>query len=169
MTRAGMESCPTDTPVPSDNAVATRNGIRACIVAPSGALGAEHLVELPEEILTLQGPDGGLLRVRVRLDQQHLLLRRLFLPLQVGQRLRQLLIGGVHAGPGLAHPGLELLEPLLALAEVILQVLLPQFPKQRDPEDPGEARGEVRKTRSEEHTSELQSRLHLVCRLLLEK
>src|SRR5687768_18056502 len=29
---------------------------------------------------------------------------------------------------------------------------------------PGEARG-----RSEEHTSELQSRLHLVCRLLLEK
>src|SRR2546429_5665297 len=27
----------------------------------------------------------------------------------------------------------------------------------------------LRKTRSEEHTSELQSRLHLVCRLLLEK
>src|SRR2546422_6666074 len=27
----------------------------------------------------------------------------------------------------------------------------------------------VRKRRSEEHTSELQSRLHLVCRLLLEK
>src|SRR2546422_3478112 len=27
----------------------------------------------------------------------------------------------------------------------------------------------VRATRSEEHTSELQSRLHLVCRLLLEK
>src|SRR2546429_2969052 len=27
----------------------------------------------------------------------------------------------------------------------------------------------VRETRSEEHTSELQSRLHLVCRLLLEK
>src|SRR2546422_1716712 len=27
----------------------------------------------------------------------------------------------------------------------------------------------VRKARSEEHTSELQSRLHLVCRLLLEK
>src|SRR2546422_7296289 len=30
-------------------------------------------------------------------------------------------------------------------------------------------RGERRATRSEEHTSELQSRLHLVCRLLLEK
>src|SRR2546422_6083327 len=30
-------------------------------------------------------------------------------------------------------------------------------------------RAERRHTRSEEHTSELQSRLHLVCRLLLEK
>src|SRR2546429_10025609 len=29
--------------------------------------------------------------------------------------------------------------------------------------------GEAAPTRSEEHTSELQSRLHLVCRLLLEK
>src|SRR2546422_6434376 len=29
--------------------------------------------------------------------------------------------------------------------------------------------GELLNTRSEEHTSELQSRLHLVCRLLLEK
>src|SRR2546422_3142245 len=29
--------------------------------------------------------------------------------------------------------------------------------------------GEIRLPRSEEHTSELQSRLHLVCRLLLEK
>src|SRR2546422_8431998 len=31
------------------------------------------------------------------------------------------------------------------------------------------AQAEVRGCRSEEHTSELQSRLHLVCRLLLEK
>src|SRR2546429_3262213 len=31
------------------------------------------------------------------------------------------------------------------------------------------ASGDQRKSRSEEHTSELQSRLHLVCRLLLEK
>src|SRR2546426_8989497 len=95
-----MESCPTDTPGPSDSAVASRSGIRACIVTPSGALGDEHLVELPEEILALQGPDGVLLCGRVRLDQQHLLLGRLFLALQVGQRLRQLLIGDVHAGPG---------------------------------------------------------------------
>src|SRR2546422_2913928 len=29
--------------------------------------------------------------------------------------------------------------------------------------------GELQRLRSEEHTSELQSRLHLVCRLLLEK
>src|SRR2546422_7607254 len=34
--------------------------------------------------------------------------------------------------------------------------------------DPGRGR-ERRDLRSEEHTSELQSRLHLVCRLLLEK
>src|SRR2546425_11545112 len=128
-----MESCPTDTPGPSDSAVASRSGIRACIVTPSGALGAEHLVELPEEILALQGPDGVLLCGRVRLDQQEFLLRRLLLALQVGQGLRQLLIGGVHARPGLARASLEVLETLLALAEGILQVLLPQVPKQRDP------------------------------------
>src|SRR2546422_7414884 len=34
---------------------------------------------------------------------------------------------------------------------------------------PGVRYGEREKHRSEEHTSELQSRLHLVCRLLLEK
>src|SRR2546429_6405129 len=33
----------------------------------------------------------------------------------------------------------------------------------------GEQRAELANPRSEEHTSELQSRLHLVCRLLLEK
>src|SRR2546429_1670108 len=33
----------------------------------------------------------------------------------------------------------------------------------------GEDRSEILDKRSEEHTSELQSRLHLVCRLLLEK
>src|SRR2546429_2168138 len=46
-----------------------------------------------------------------------------------------------------------------------------QAPRRRRPEVPrGEAvdRHAVRH-RSEEHTSELQSRLHLVCRLLLEK
>src|SRR2546422_9598294 len=34
---------------------------------------------------------------------------------------------------------------------------------------PGSDRRRCRRGRSEEHTSELQSRLHLVCRLLLEK
>src|SRR2546422_8236476 len=35
--------------------------------------------------------------------------------------------------------------------------------------DDGRPPGQVVEARSEEHTSELQSRLHLVCRLLLEK
>src|SRR5687768_18169733 len=39
-------------------------------------------------------------------------------------------------------------------------------PSQRTGRDPDP---EPRRRRSEEHTSELQSRLHLVCRLLLEK
>src|SRR5205809_5749817 len=37
------------------------------------------------------------------------------------------------------------------------------------PTDQTDGAGRVQVTRSEEHTSELQSRLHLVCRLLLEK
>src|SRR2546422_7475627 len=58
------------------------------------------------------------------------------------------------------------LDQLLTLAQLRLVV-------ERDTErlgDPGRA-GLVllREPRSEEHTSELQSRLHLVCRLLLEK
>src|SRR5437660_7738750 len=36
-------------------------------------------------------------------------------------------------------------------------------------DDPAESRPQVLESRSEEHTSELQSRGHLVCRLLLEK
>src|SRR2546429_4548984 len=39
----------------------------------------------------------------------------------------------------------------------------------RAPADEADRRGGGRACRSEEHTSELQSRLHLVCRLLLEK
>src|SRR2546422_3062463 len=41
--------------------------------------------------------------------------------------------------------------------------------RRRYPEAQAPREAERRKTRSEEHTSELQSRLHLVCRLLLEK
>src|SRR2546429_7306750 len=47
--------------------------------------------------------------------------------------------------------------PVLALAVCALAATFP------------EAQTARAKTRSEEHTSELQSRLHLVCRLLLEK
>src|SRR3989449_6018787 len=53
------------------------------------------------------------------------------------------------------------------------------LPLRSSPPEPGAAagrpgrgrhhRGAIRYGRSEEHTSELQSRLHLVCRLLLEK
>src|SRR5207253_9779542 len=42
-------------------------------------------------------------------------------------------------------------------------------PGTRWPDRPRRAAGRRRRTRSEEHTSELQSRGHLVCRLLLEK
>src|SRR2546422_6728488 len=43
-----------------------------------------------------------------------------------------------------------------------------QEEKYRKESEKAQAEGQVR-LRSEEHTSELQSRLHLVCRLLLEK
>src|SRR2546429_6762837 len=42
-------------------------------------------------------------------------------------------------------------------------------PAPGEAEPPGELGPALWVTRSEEHTSELQSRLHLVCRLLLEK
>src|SRR3989449_4326987 len=45
--------------------------------------------------------------------------------------------------------------------------LAPDEPAERGP--PPRPRGGAHHHRSEEHTSELQSRLHLVCRLLLEK
>ena len=41
--------------------------------------------------------------------------------------------------------------------------------KLADPDDTGWCPESIDNERSEEHTSELQSRLHLVCRLLLEK
>src|SRR3712207_8514382 len=42
-------------------------------------------------------------------------------------------------------------------------------PERRSPRRPRRAGGDGRGPRSEEHTSELQSRQYLVCRLLLEK
>src|SRR2546422_4657244 len=54
-----------------------------------------------------------------------------------------------------------------AIDELTLQIRHPQRRRHR-PTPPVMAHAELR-ARSEEHTSELQSRLHLVCRLLLEK
>src|SRR2546429_3496258 len=62
------------------------------------------------------------------------------------------------------------------LDDALRQQALVQLPHRRPARGPAAAaqhaleRGSDRlRTRSEEHTSELQSRLHLVCRLLLEK
>src|SRR5687768_18222131 len=43
------------------------------------------------------------------------------------------------------------------------------FHERRELRSARDGRRDARRQRSEEHTSELQSRLHLVCRLLLEK
>src|SRR2546422_4244933 len=73
------------------------------------------------------------------------------------------------SGPVIGAPSSEIL-PALGCSKPAsrrMSVLLPQ------PEGPtmtvSFARSMVNEQRSEEHTSELQSRLHLVCRLLLEK
>src|SRR5205809_6499148 len=65
----------------------------------------------------------------------------------------------------LGGPGPGLFTTILS-ALVIIPLYLPSMPSLivQDPADLIGHRG-----RSEEHTSELQSRLHLVCRLLLEK
>src|SRR2546422_6098773 len=62
--------------------------------------------------------------------------------------------------------------PIFTRARTTARSRRPARPRSR----PGATRGRARATvaragrsRSEEHTSELQSRLHLVCRLLLEK
>src|SRR2546422_8160134 len=58
---------------------------------------------------------------------------------------------------GVAHDFNNLLTAILGYCQLLLQQLSPDAPAREDV------------FRSEEHTSELQSRLHLVCRLLLEK
>src|SRR3989442_12026106 len=67
----------------------------------------------------------------------------------------RLLALGAHRAEGLALRGLSLL-PQIFLLRIEIQLLV-------QPLEP------AHRTRSEEHTSELQSRPHLVCRLLLEK
>src|SRR2546422_8264357 len=53
--------------------------------------------------------------------------------------------------------------------DLALEVHLRRFGRQHDGRAVPDHRGGRLQERSEEHTSELQSRLHLVCRLLLEK
>src|SRR5687768_18002023 len=64
-------------------------------------------------------------------------------------------LGGGRMGAGIAHAF------LVNNAKVVVV--------ERDNEAAQNARTRVESARSEEHTSELQSRLHLVCRPLLEK
>src|SRR5687768_18097741 len=68
--------------------------------------------------------------------------------------------GAVHPAP---HPLHE------RVADVLLIARVGQVREHRPPVDAGLDRITRQILRSEEHTSELQSRLHLVCRLLLEK
>ena len=51
----------------------------------------------------------------------------------------------------------------LAKSEIRLKILSELY------KNPNNVKGIIKKTRSEEHTSELQSLIDLVCRLLLEK
>src|SRR5205814_8588477 len=65
---------------------------------------------------------------------------------------------------GLAQPVMELALVALRAAFGVMQLL-----ELGPGEEVGVARDDLRLLRSEEHTSELQSLRHLVCRLLLEK
>src|SRR2546422_5610338 len=69
-----------------------------------------------------------------------------------------------------AFPGPDCLGPYCTYGDLLLNSLLRHFglPPQKNTPSPVEC-FQSQDGRSEEHTSELQSRLHLVCRLLLEK
>src|SRR2546422_6370114 len=80
----------------------------------------------------------------------------------IGEELRELV------GAAVEQKIVELLgdpDAGLVLRENVRQRLL----RQRQAVAKGERGQSLKTVRSEEHTSELQSRLHLVCRLLLEK
>src|SRR5437879_8110989 len=70
-----------------------------------------------------------------------------------------------------AHPGPHRHRPPRAErpAQLLAGGRLVQAPALDDPRDPGRALHRALDARSEEHTSELQSPMYLVCRLLLEK
>src|SRR2546429_5201764 len=71
----------------------------------------------------------------------------------------------------LAHPWFKEREAYAAVRALVIELLQCEAEPTRTPRTKAtvyEARLKARGARSEEHTSELQSRLHLVCRLLLE-
>src|SRR2546422_8266224 len=86
---------------------------------------------------------------------------------------------------GVAHDFNNLLTAILGSADLVLDDLKPNAPEREEIQEIRRAalraadlthqllafsrQQVISPTRSEEHTSELQSRLHLVCRLLLEK
>src|SRR2546422_2535582 len=73
---------------------------------------------------------------------------------------------------GQDHPRVDgpPIESVQFLADGIYQPIAPSTDPVNHPgQERVEERGCLHRPRSEEHTSELQSRLHLVCRLLLEK
>src|SRR5687768_18240494 len=63
----------------------------------------------------------------------------------------------------------ELMPDVTAKVADLGQIHLSHAPAALGAREPGQPGLVLAKERSEEHTSELQSRLHLVCRLLLEK
>src|SRR3989442_11571220 len=67
------------------------------------------------------------------------------------------------------RPPRSTLFPYTTLFRSGLADALARFPRRRASADRAARRGAAEARRSEEHTSELQSRPHLVCRLLLEK
>src|SRR5258707_14292713 len=73
----------------------------------------------------------------------------------------------LHDALPIYRPGYELLPGPLVLCLAVLLVCLPWGPFPLAAQ--GLGLGTVSEDRSEEHTSELQSRQYLVCRLLLEK
>src|SRR3989449_3541596 len=76
---------------------------------------------------------------------------------------------GLTAHPGSADLDAKAGAAALHLGEFGLAVDAFVALGQRDRSRAGDAADGLERVRSEEHTSELQSRLHLVCRLLLEK
>src|SRR6266480_6727571 len=87
----------------------------------------------------------------------------------VGQHLLHLRLGGGQPRACLAEPLDALFEQLQRLVQVELLPFEPPHDLLEAVELLCEAQGLAGRGRSEEHTSELQSHVKLVCRLLLEK